>query len=68
MGAQYTKDNVLVYSARKILSVLMSRDEMSYEDARETIYGIPYPEWKAKHQAEANPDQLAAYEATKPNN
>jgi hypothetical protein len=27
--------------------------------AREAIYGMPYGEWKAKHQAEATPEQLA---------
>jgi hypothetical protein len=27
--------------------------------AREAIYGMPYAEWKTKHQAEATPEQLA---------
>ena len=27
--------------------------------AREAIYGEPYDSWKAKHQAEATPEQLA---------
>ena len=27
--------------------------------AREAIYGMPYAEWKAQHQAEATPEQLA---------
>lgn len=31
--------------------------------AREAIYGMPFAEWKAKHQAEATPEQLAAFEA-----
>ena len=31
--------------------------EMSYEQAREIIYGMPYAEWKAKHQREATPEQ-----------
>lgn len=26
--------------------------------AREAIYGMPYDEWKATHQAEATPEQL----------
>ncbi|WP_448659272.1 DUF1244 domain-containing protein [Sphingomonas sp. CJ99] len=26
--------------------------------AREAIYGMPYAEWKAKHQGDATPDQL----------
>ena len=29
------------------------------ESAREAIYGMPYAEWKAQHQAEATPEQLA---------
>ena len=33
--------------------------EIDYEAVRETIYGMPYAEWKAKHQTEATPDQLA---------
>ncbi|HAH11009.1 MAG TPA: hypothetical protein DCL54_14985 [Alphaproteobacteria bacterium] len=28
---------------------------------REHVYGMPYAEWKAKHQAEATPEQLAAF-------
>ncbi|WP_440979226.1 DUF1244 domain-containing protein [Sphingomonas pseudosanguinis] len=27
--------------------------------AREAIYGMPYDQWKAEHQAEASPEQLA---------
>ena len=30
--------------------------------AREIVYGMPYDEWKAKHQAEANPKQKAAFD------
>ena len=29
---------------------------------REIVYGMPYAEWKAKHQAEATPEQLARME------
>jgi len=29
------------------------------ETAREAIYGMPYAQWKAQHQGEATPDQLA---------
>lgn len=35
--------------------------EMSYEDAREIIYGMPYAEWKSRHQQEASPEQQAAF-------
>ena len=38
--------------------------EMSYDSAREIVYGMPYDEWKSKHQTEATPEQRAAYEAT----
>ena len=38
--------------------------EMSYDTARERVYGMPYDEWKSKHQTEATPEQRAAYEAT----
>ena len=40
--------------------------EMSYEDAREIVYGMPYAEWKEKHQAQASAEQIAAYENSKP--
>jgi hypothetical protein len=36
--------------------------EMSYDDAREIIYGMPYDEWKAKHQTEASPEQQKAFD------
>ena len=39
--------------------------EMDYDQAREIIYGMPYAEFKAKHQTEATPEQQAAYEAQK---
>ena len=29
------------------------------ETAREAIYGMPYARWKAEHQTEATPEQLA---------
>jgi hypothetical protein len=34
---------------------------MTYEGAREIVYGMPYEQWKAKHQTEATPDQKAAF-------
>ncbi len=39
--------------------------EVSYDDAREQVYGMPYSEWKDKHQPEATPEQLAAFQALK---
>ena len=38
--------------------------EMSYDDAREIIYGMPYAEWKTKHQREATPEQQASFQET----
>ncbi|MFZ0695107.1 MAG: DUF1244 domain-containing protein [Alphaproteobacteria bacterium] len=35
--------------------------ELTYEQAREIVYGMPYEEWKAKHQTEASPEKLAAF-------
>jgi hypothetical protein len=32
---------------------------MTREAAREAIYGMPQSEWKARHQTEASPQQLA---------
>ena len=36
---------------------------MTKDQAREKIYGEPFAQWKAKHQREATPEQLAAFEA-----
>ena len=38
--------------------------EMSYDEAREIVYGMPYEAWKTEHQSEATPEQRAAYEAS----
>jgi uncharacterized protein len=32
---------------------------MSKEEGRALVYGMPYAEWKAKHQTEATAEQLA---------
>ena len=37
--------------------------DMDYDAAREQVYGMPYSEWKAKHQLPATPEQMAAFEA-----
>jgi len=39
---------------------------LDYEAARELIYGMPFAEWKAKHQTEASPAQQAAFAAREP--
>ena len=40
--------------------------DISYDDARELVYGMPYAEWKAKHQTEATAEQLATFDTKKP--
>ena len=36
---------------------------VEYEAARERVYGMPYNEWKQRHQGEASAEQLAALAA-----
>lgn len=36
---------------------------LDYEQARELIYGMPYAEWRERHQREASPAQQAAFAA-----
>ena len=38
---------------------------MDKDEARQTVYGEPFPHWKAKHQREATPQQLADFEAAR---
>ena len=38
--------------------------EMDKEAAREVVYGMPYAEWKARHQTEATPEQQAQFTAS----
>ena len=37
-------------------------ETVDYDAARERVYGMPYSQWKDKHQLEATPEQLAAFE------
>jgi len=37
---------------------------VSREEARTRVYGMPYADWKAKHQREASPAQDAAFKST----
>ena len=46
--------------AAEARGITMTRDE-----AREAIYGEPFAQWKAKHQKDATPEQLAAFEAAR---
>lgn len=34
---------------------------LSKDESREHVYGMPYEAWKRLHQAEATPDQQAAF-------
>lgn len=38
--------------------VAEAEGNLSRESAREIIYGMPFAEWKARHQGEATPEQL----------
>jgi hypothetical protein len=37
---------------------------LSKDEAREIVYGMPYDEWKEKHQTEATAEQQKKYEET----
>ncbi|HEV2569854.1 DUF1244 domain-containing protein [Sphingomonas sp.] len=41
-----------------------SEGALTKEQGREAVYGMPYPEWKEKHQGAATPEQLARMEAS----
>ena len=34
---------------------------LDYDQTREIVYGMPYGEYKDKHQAEASPEQLETF-------
>jgi uncharacterized protein len=35
---------------------------MSKDESRALVYGMPYHEWRAKHQKDATPEQQAGFE------
>jgi hypothetical protein len=41
-----------------------SEGALTKEQGREAVYGMPYAEWKAKHQGSATPEQLARMDAS----
>lgn len=41
-----------------------SRGQLNKDSARQAIYGMPYADWKARHQSDATPEQLARMEAS----
>ena len=45
--------------AAKAQGLAVSRNE-----ARQMVYGMPYEEWKARHQGEASPAQKLAFDKT----
>lgn len=47
--------------AAEELGTVMSKDQ-----ARETVYGMPYDEWRARHQTETSPEQVAAFAKNRP--
>lgn len=40
-------------------------EALTYEQARERIYGMPYEQWKQLYQKEASVEQLARFEQRK---
>ncbi|MBN8919298.1 MAG: DUF1244 domain-containing protein [Rhizobiales bacterium] len=39
---------------------------MTKDESRELVYGMPYEEWRAKHQTEATAEQKAAFAKAHP--
>ncbi len=39
---------------------------LTYDQAREIVYGMPYEEWKARHQTEATSEQMARFKERHP--
>ncbi len=37
--------------------------DISKDESREIVYGMPYETWKAKHQSEASPEQATLFAA-----
>jgi uncharacterized protein len=40
--------------------------EITKDDARAIVYGMPYEEWQARHQTPAGDEQKAAFERNRP--
>jgi hypothetical protein len=39
---------------------------LTKEESREIVYGMPYEEWRLKHQTEASPEAAASFSARRP--
>ena len=49
-----------------LVAAASERDEsLSYDQAREWVYGMAYDEWKGKYQRPATAEQMAAFHAKK---
>jgi uncharacterized protein len=48
-------------------AVAESGRSLSKSEARAFVYGMPFEDWKAQHQREAQPEQLKAFAGVKPN-
>lgn len=40
--------------------------DLTKDESREIVYGMPYDEWKALHQREASAEQQQAFEQNRP--
>ena len=40
--------------------------DLTYEDAREIVYGMPYEQWRAKYQTEASEEKKARFAEVAP--
>jgi len=40
--------------------------DLSKDESREIVYGMPYSEYKAKHQTEASPEKLGHFDQARP--
>ncbi|HEY5820066.1 MAG TPA: DUF1244 domain-containing protein [Mesorhizobium sp.] len=40
--------------------------DLTKDQSREIVYGMPYGEWQAKHQREASDAQKSAFESARP--
>ena len=53
--------------AKWLRAAALDRDlPMTDAEAREAIYGMPYPEWKQQFQAAASDEQKARFSETRP--
>ncbi|TPP11964.1 DUF1244 domain-containing protein [Rhizobium glycinendophyticum] len=40
--------------------------DLTKDESREIVYGMPYDDWKAKHQREASTEQQQAFQKNRP--